>query len=203
MGVSLENRVSTRIHTRFETVFRAERQEGIGVLSDLSLAGARVEHCTWAPSIGSLVRLHVQMEEDRGPLELNGSVVRLTERGFVVQFEEATDDLRRTFESLELPLDDFMGSDPAIEEPLPGGAAGEARFGQYTIAELEELSALVGEEIERRQKLEEKGREARVRVREEVARLATREGLSLEDIASFISEAAAALDPGRADGESS
>ena len=77
------------------------------------------------------------------------------------------------------------------------------RFERYTIAELEVLSARIDAEIKRKQKIEPKRREARARVREEVARLATREGLSIEEIASFISESATVLDPGRADSESS
>jgi hypothetical protein len=61
-----EIRRSPRIRTRFETHFSSQRQEGEGVLADISYTGARVEDTGFRPSIGALAILYICLPDDPG-----------------------------------------------------------------------------------------------------------------------------------------
>lgn len=83
-----DKRHGARISTRFETLYCSERQEGAGVLRDISESGARLGESEIQPRIGAQVRLHVLLPDHEAPFELVGEVVRHTERGFAIAYRK-------------------------------------------------------------------------------------------------------------------
>jgi hypothetical protein len=83
-----------RIPTRFELLYAAGRQEGAGILADISYTGARVEQTQLKPEIGSRLRLYVFLQPV-SPLELVGDVVRHTETGFAIRYKVSDPEVRR------------------------------------------------------------------------------------------------------------
>jgi len=103
----LERRVHPRFRTRFDAFCSSGREEGEGVLHDLSYAGARVLETPIRPPVGTKVRLYLFVAPDR-PFELNGEVARLLDDGFALSFDELPADLRSLvddFAALVQPLD--------------------------------------------------------------------------------------------------
>ncbi len=83
----VDRRRSLRIKTWFLVLHSSGRDEGEGMLTDISDSGALVEEATSQPSIGNRVRLLVLLP-DQAEFELVGQVVRHTESGFGVEFEK-------------------------------------------------------------------------------------------------------------------
>lgn len=93
MGSSDNRRRSTRIAARFdtlygfETLYPSERQEGSGMLAEISHRGAALEDTSAQPRIGARVRLYV-FTRPVAPFEFIGDVVRHTKSGFAIEFEK-------------------------------------------------------------------------------------------------------------------
>lgn len=88
-----ERRRDTRVRTQFETLYSAERQEGSGILTDISYQGAQLEDTSIKPQIGAHVRIYVFVRPV-APFELVGNVVRHSNEGFAVEFEKLDRELR-------------------------------------------------------------------------------------------------------------
>lgn len=88
-----EKRREARVKTRFEALYASERVEGTGVLADLSYRGARIENPSLWLRPGAHARLYVFVRPV-APFELVGTVVRVDEHGFAVEFEKLDDELR-------------------------------------------------------------------------------------------------------------
>lgn len=82
----MERRRSARFRTRFDALISAEAQEGAGVLTELSYAGAKLEETSLQPPLGSKITLYVFVQPV-APFELHGHVARLTESGFAILYE--------------------------------------------------------------------------------------------------------------------
>ena len=57
-----ERRKLPRVETLFELLYSAGREEGHGVLADISYAGARISETLLRPDIGTKVRLYVFLQ---------------------------------------------------------------------------------------------------------------------------------------------
>ena len=83
-----------RIRTQFETLYSAGRTEGAGVLADISYSGALIAEASLRPEVGDKLRLYVFVQPV-SPFELIGSVVRVTEDGFAIEYELSDPAVRR------------------------------------------------------------------------------------------------------------
>ncbi len=83
-----------RVRTQFETLYSAGRTEGAGVLADISYSGALIAEASLRPEVGDKLRLYVFVQPV-SPFELIGSVVRVTEDGFAIEYELSDPDVRR------------------------------------------------------------------------------------------------------------
>ena len=90
----MERRRSPRFRTRFDALYGAGRQEGAGVLADISYAGARIDDCSHPPAVGTKVAIYVFVQPV-APFRLEGWVARHTETGFAVTYELFDDEIRR------------------------------------------------------------------------------------------------------------
>jgi hypothetical protein len=90
----MDPRRSLRFKTRFDAVYSAGREEGAGVLTEISYAGAKLEKTSLRPPVGTAVTLYVFIAPV-GPFELKGHVTRETETGFAVQYELFDAEIRR------------------------------------------------------------------------------------------------------------
>lgn len=91
----VDNRRSKgRVTTRFESLISSGRTEGTGVLADISYTGALVEDSTFMPELGKTMRLYVFVQPV-APFEVIGTVVRHTETGFAIEYEQLSDEVRR------------------------------------------------------------------------------------------------------------
>ena len=94
MGISQdEKRRNLRIKVQFESLYSGDRQEGAGVLADISHSGALVEGASLQPKVGSKLRLYVFLQPV-SPFELAGHVVRTTPEGFAIEYNEVTPEIR-------------------------------------------------------------------------------------------------------------
>jgi hypothetical protein len=100
MGVSTaDKRRGLRIKTRFETLYSKDRQQGVGVLADISYSGLLIEGASILPKVGSKVRLYVFVQPV-SPYELIGQVVRTMPDGFAVEYTESTPEIRALVDDL-------------------------------------------------------------------------------------------------------
>ena len=90
----MDNRRSPRFRTRFDALISAGRQEGAGVLADISYAGARLDAASVQPALGTRVTLYIFLHPV-APFELSGQVTRHTETGFAVTYELFDPEIRR------------------------------------------------------------------------------------------------------------
>lgn len=90
----MDKRKDPRFRTRFDALYSLGRDEGAGVLVDLSYTGARLEEVSIWPPLDTKVRLYVFVQPV-SPFELVGHVVRLTESGFAIEYEVEDPDVRR------------------------------------------------------------------------------------------------------------
>jgi len=88
-----------RFKTRFETLYSSDRQEGAGVLSDISYSGTLVTESSLRPCVGCLLRLYVFLQPV-SPVELTGEVVRHTEDGFAVKFKSEDPEVRQLVDDI-------------------------------------------------------------------------------------------------------
>jgi len=90
----MDRRRSLRFRTKFDALISAESQEGAGVLSELSYAGARLEDTSTQPPVGTKVTLYVFVQPV-APFELQGHVARVTDSGFAVMYELFDPEIRQ------------------------------------------------------------------------------------------------------------
>ncbi len=105
-----------RIETRFETLYSAGREEGSGVLVNISYSGALLESTSMCPKVGSDVRVHVFYQHE-APVEAIGRVVRHTGSGFAIEFAELDPKIRDLVETLSPIVD----AEELSEAPAPEG----------------------------------------------------------------------------------
>ncbi len=87
----MENRRDRgRVKTLFELLYSAGRNEGNGVLADISYSGARIDGTPLRPKIGTRIRLYVFVQPV-SPMEITGDVVRHTDDGFAIQYKTISD----------------------------------------------------------------------------------------------------------------
>ena len=90
----MEKRKGPRFKTLFDALYSLGREEGSGVLVDLSCSGARLENTSPRPEPGTKVRLYVFVQPVQ-PFELIGHVVRHTEDGFAIGIDVSDPEIRR------------------------------------------------------------------------------------------------------------
>jgi len=83
MAPSVEKRRASRVRTRFETPYSAGREEGTGILANISCSGALLTETSLQPRIGSQVRVYVLLSE---PFGVVGKVIRHVEYGFAIEY---------------------------------------------------------------------------------------------------------------------
>jgi len=94
-----DQRKGLRFRAEFETLYSADREEGAGILSEISYSGALMEDVAQKPKEGSMLRLYVFLQPV-SPVNLTGEVVRHTDTGFAIHFEETTDALRQLVDDI-------------------------------------------------------------------------------------------------------
>jgi len=201
MSEQPEIRSSPRVRTWFETHFSSQRQEGEGVLADVSYTGARVEETGIRPSIGALAILYVCLPDDPNPFQVEGKVARHTDSGFAIEYEKPDEDTRRGVDRIaemvglpetspsdasdlaeidpsDVTLLESVDDDPSITQPrrpeMP--QLSQLDLTECEASELEGLSERIAGELTRRRD------ESKRRVREEIEKLVAREGFSLEEV---------------------
>jgi len=90
----MEKRVHPRFRARFDALCSAGREEGAGVLADISYSGARLEDTTLRPKLGTEVRLYVFVQPV-SPFELVGEVVRSDASGFAIAYKVESPEVQR------------------------------------------------------------------------------------------------------------
>ena len=86
--MSKERRRGERRQIEFEVVYNAGREEGVGVLVDISNSGALLEHTSLQPKLGTEVQLNLLLDGDHGPVPLIGRVTRHTTTGFAIEITQ-------------------------------------------------------------------------------------------------------------------
>lgn len=81
----MERRSSPRFRTRFDSLLSAGREEGAGMLADLSYSGALLEDTSIRPELGTRIRIYVFIQPV-APFQLLGEVVRHTDKGFAIAY---------------------------------------------------------------------------------------------------------------------
>lgn len=171
-------RRGTRIKTRFKSLYSADDQEGAAVLAEISYSGARLERTGFQPSVGTRVCVYVWLPRQAEPFELAGKVVRQMDDGFAIEYEKPGQDICHMVDAAALLVDE------AGEVPVEQGAPSELEppdileldLLQYDLPRLQELAA----RLERA--MEQKRRQAKQHVRDEIHRIAEQEGLSLKEV---------------------
>lgn len=90
----MSQRRHPRFRTRFDTLCSSGREEGAGVLADISYAGARLEQTSFQPEVGTKVTLHVFIQPVN-PFQLQGTVVHASDTGFAIEYLAENDEIRR------------------------------------------------------------------------------------------------------------
>lgn len=93
----VERRGAPRVRLLTRACFYAEDVEGEGTVFDLSVSGARVENASHRLQPGAETRLILALSDDDAPLEASGKVVRETETGFAVCFNQVDERLEAWF----------------------------------------------------------------------------------------------------------
>jgi hypothetical protein len=94
MDPTTDKRRTGRVRARFDALYSSGRQEGAGVLVDVSYGGARVENSSIRPEIGTQVRVYVFVQPV-SPFELVGTVVRHSDSGFAIEYKDLDSEVRR------------------------------------------------------------------------------------------------------------
>ena len=95
----MDQRQDPRFQTRFDALVSSGRQEGAGILVDISRSGARIEDASLQPPIGTKIRIYVFVQP-MSPFELEGHVVRHTETGFAIECGPTDSDLGRMIDDI-------------------------------------------------------------------------------------------------------
>ncbi|HEY5657234.1 MAG TPA: PilZ domain-containing protein [Myxococcota bacterium] len=93
-GRVVNNRKNPRFRTRFDVLYTNTEAEGAGILVDISYSGARIEDASMRPEVGASVRFYVFVQPVL-PFELIGHVVRVTEKGFAIEYDVCDPEVRR------------------------------------------------------------------------------------------------------------
>jgi hypothetical protein len=94
-------RGESRIPILLKVYYSFGRDEGVGVLADISHSSALIEDISTRPEIGTPIVLSVYLKSPGGfeaatPFELSGHVVRHSSAGFAIEYEDNLDpDVRR------------------------------------------------------------------------------------------------------------
>lgn len=99
MSFPPDRRRSGRILTRFEALLSTGREEGTGVLSDISLSGAAFDDASLLPEPGTVVRAYVFVSPI-APFEVIGRVVRRRDGGFAIEYEKLDPEIQRLVEDV-------------------------------------------------------------------------------------------------------
>ncbi len=83
-----------RFRTRFDALATSGREEGAGLLTDISYSGARLEETSFQPEVGAKVTLFVFIQPV-SPFELKGKVVHRSETGFAIEYLEENPEIQR------------------------------------------------------------------------------------------------------------
>jgi hypothetical protein len=81
-----ERRASPRFRIQCPVSFHFEEGQGCGILGDISMNGARIDHAVPCPEPGTSVLLLLAPLEGFFPIQVSAKVVRETETGFAVAF---------------------------------------------------------------------------------------------------------------------
>ncbi len=100
----MTKRKHPRFRTRFDTLCSSGREEGAGVLTDISYAGARLEETSFQPEVGSKVTLYVFVQPV-SPFQLQGTVVHRTESGFAIEYLTENEEIRRLVDDVAAIVD--------------------------------------------------------------------------------------------------
>ena len=109
------DRRAPRLKTDLETFFSSAREEGPAVLTDVSSGGARLEGTAVRPRFETRIRVSVFLPNQSTPMDLVGRVVRHTEKGFAVEFDQPQPEICRLIE-------DDVAAENAPEIPTPSEA---------------------------------------------------------------------------------
>ena len=100
MTQSSDRRRNGRFLTQFEALLSNGRDEGTGILVDISLRGAAFRDATVTPPLGAVVRAYVFVNPV-SPFELSGRVVRREEGGFfAMEYEKLRPEVARLVEDV-------------------------------------------------------------------------------------------------------
>jgi len=94
MEKTVDRRRHSRIRIRFETSYSSGRQDGSGMLMNISYTGALLKQTSFQPRLGSHVRVNVLLSQD-SHFEIMGQVVRHVEDGFAIEYVALSPELRR------------------------------------------------------------------------------------------------------------
>jgi PilZ domain-containing protein len=89
----LDRRWDSRIRTHFEIMYSSGREDGSGILADISYSGALLIRASVQPRLGAEVRVYVLLVDD-SPFEIVGKVVRHVEDGFAIAYANLGSELR-------------------------------------------------------------------------------------------------------------
>jgi hypothetical protein len=171
-------RRGTRIKTRFKSLYSAVDQEGSAVLAEISYSGARLEGSEFQPSLGERVCVYVWLPRHAEPFELVGKVVRQMDDGFAIEYEKPGQDVCHMVDAAALLVDEVDEVPVQQAPPAQPGAPDLMALDlmQYDLPQLKRHAARLERSIE------QKRQQVRLRVREEIHRIAAQEGLSLDDV---------------------
>jgi hypothetical protein len=93
----LDRRWNSRVRTHFEILYSSGREDGSGILVNISYSGALLIQTSVQPRLGSQVRVFVLLRED-SPFQVEGKVVRHVEDGFAIEYAALDPELRRLVE---------------------------------------------------------------------------------------------------------
>ena len=105
----MENRCTPRFQARFDALCAAGREEGAGILADISRSGARLEETSLRPAVGSKVRLYIFVQPV-SPFEIVGEVVRHTDSGFAIAIVETQDGIQELIDDVAAVVSTGVGA---------------------------------------------------------------------------------------------
>ncbi len=87
--MSQERRVAERRSARLPVEFHYGSLVGYGTVMDISLSGARIEKVTHRPLPSRRLKILIDLDQAKEPVELSAEVVRYTgNEGFAVRFPD-------------------------------------------------------------------------------------------------------------------
>ncbi len=114
---------ATRERFLAHAFYTADGIEGRGVLTDLSVTGARIKKATDRMATGTRITLLIAVREDCFPMEIKAEVVRDTASGFAIEFSDVDSRLKKFLEfvltqAVDRGEDDEDDTEPEIP-PFP------------------------------------------------------------------------------------